>query len=767
MNREQGKVVAFRAALLGAAAIWLVPSAAGAQDAAPATPPPAPSEAPVAEDVTGIEDIVVTAQFREQRLQDTPIAITAVNAGMLEARSQTNMIQIASAAPNVTMKPTVAAYGNAAVVSIRGVGQIDYNFAYEPGVGVYIDDVYYPTVYGSQLDLLDLDRVEILRGPQGTLAGKNSIGGAVKLYSKKPTGSNSGYIEGTYGSFDRIDLRGSADLLLVPDQLYLRISGVSKRTRGYVTRKDFGCVFPNSGVAATGGSLDCVLGREGKIDFNGLRGSLRWTPTERLEINLIGDVYSDDSGPTPAPVLFVDPSRQPNFPLSQFVTGEKWVTYTTYANPTKNYAYSGTNSLDGYGLSGQVTYDLNDDMQITSISAYRSYSGYFDLDGDGTPFGLSTQHNEVDFRSFTQEVRLNGAIGDLIDYTVGGFYYDGHGVLGGRVNLPTLDNITGDTVDSDSKSGFVHVVLHATDRLNFSAGLRYTDESKFFRFVRRDPSGAFVALNGITGDYSEKRWDYRFNVDYRLSDQVLVYGNVATGFKGGGINPKPFIASHVVAFGPESMTAFEIGAKTDLFDRRMRFNVSAFFNKYKDIQLNITNGFGGFPVSNVPFNAGKADVKGFEVETDIRPFGGLMIDASLSYLDFKYKFLIPAILGSGITYDMVMPFTSKWKASAGIQYEFPLSDEMALIPRFDIAYQSEFWSLTLNRPTNRVGNVTVANARLTLKASDSWEAALSVTNLFDKYYYLNKYDGLITSLGTAQGTPGRPREWAITLKKSF
>jgi len=766
MDREKSGGLLTRAALLAATAFIALPSSLAAQTAA-ASPETAPTQDVAEADTSSDMDIVVTAQFREQRLQDTPIAITAVNSGMLEARSQSNLIQIASAAPNVTMKPTVAAYGNAAVVSIRGVGQIDYNFAYEPGVGVYIDDVYYPTVYGSQLDLLDLDRVEILRGPQGTLAGKNSIGGAVKLYSKKPTGSNTGFIEGTYGSFNRMDLRASADLLLVPDQLFLRLSGVSKRTRGYVTRKDYGCVFPGQGVEAVGGSLDCVLGKEGKIDFNGLRASLRWTPTSRLEVNLIGDVYSDDSGPTPAPVLYVDPTKQPTFPLSKFVTGEKWVTYTTYANPAKGYSYSGTNSLDGYGLSGQITYDLNDDMQVTSITAYRSYSGFFDLDGDGTPYGLSTQHNKVDFHSFTQEVRLNGSIGDLIDYTVGGFYYDGRGVLGGRVNLPTLDNITGDVVTSDSKSGFVHAVLHATDALNFSAGLRYTDESKFFRFVRKDPSGAPVALNGITGDYSKKRWDYRFNVDYRLSDAVLLYANVATGFKGGGINPKPFVASHVVSFGPESMTAFEIGAKTDLFDRLMRFNVSAFFNKYKDIQLNITNGFGGFPVSNVPFNAGRADVKGFEIETDIHPTGGLTIDGSLSYLDFQYKYLIPAILGSGITYDMVMPFTSKWKASGGIQYEIPLGGDVSLTPRFDIAYQSEFWSLTLNRPTNRVPDTTLANARLTLRLGDGLEGSLVVTNLFDKYYYLNKYDGLITSLGTAQGTPGRPREWAVTIKKTF
>src|SRR5687768_15598505 len=194
-----------------------------------------------------IPEVTVTAQFREQSVQDTPLAITAVSAAQLEARNQTNITEITNQAPNVTLKPQGATFGPSIAASIRGIGQVDFNPALEPGVGIYVDDVYYATLTGSMLDLLDLDRVEVLRGPQGTLAGRNSIGGAVKLYSQKPKGDGSGYFAATYGTRDRVDLRGSADFAL-SESVSARVSGVSKRQRGFIARRDYGCDFPNSGI---------------------------------------------------------------------------------------------------------------------------------------------------------------------------------------------------------------------------------------------------------------------------------------------------------------------------------------------------------------------------------------------------------------------------------------------------------------------------------------------------------------------------------------
>ena len=193
-----------------------------------------------ATDNNALQEVVVTAQFRQQNLQQTPIAITAVNAAMLEARNQTDIAQVAAQAPNVTLTQNGAAFGSSMVAFIRGVGQTDFNLALEPGVGIYVDDVYHATLTGSVLDLLDLDRVEVLRGPQGTLAGKNSIGGSVKLFSKKPKGDGSGYVELTGGSYSRMDARGAADLALT-ETLFMRASFASKHHDGYVTRLDYDC----------------------------------------------------------------------------------------------------------------------------------------------------------------------------------------------------------------------------------------------------------------------------------------------------------------------------------------------------------------------------------------------------------------------------------------------------------------------------------------------------------------------------------------------
>ena len=263
------------------------------------------------------DQIIVTAQFREQNLQDTPIAITAVSAEMLEARSQTSIQDVANQAPSVTLKSQGAAFGPSLGANIRGVGQFDFNPALEPGVGFYVDDVYFATLTGSILDLLDLDRVEILRGPQGTLSGRNSIGGAVRLFSRRPEGTNTGAITATYGSRDRLDLRASADINLM-EGIDFRFSAVSKQQDGYVDRLDFGCVFPAGGpatftrnfaipgadttllvnpvggVPASTNRDDCVLGKESEVGYVAMRGQLRFRPSDNIDINISGDYTDDD-----------------------------------------------------------------------------------------------------------------------------------------------------------------------------------------------------------------------------------------------------------------------------------------------------------------------------------------------------------------------------------------------------------------------------------------------------------------------------------------
>jgi iron complex outermembrane recepter protein len=758
-------------------------------------------------------EIIVTAQFREQNLQDTPLAITAVNAEMLEARSQTNISQVAAQAPSVTLKPQGTAFGPSMGASIRGIGQFDFNPALEPGVGLYIDDVYYATLTGSMFDLLDLDRVEILRGPQGTLAGRNSIGGAVKLYSQRPLGRNTATVSAAYGSRDRMDVRASADVGLT-DTLAARVAAVSKMQDGYIERRDFGCDYPagSSALNPAGGvprivpaGSDCVMAREGEVHFQAVRGQLRWQPTDRLDVNISADYTTDDRTVGGSVLLLrrnaAGAVASPNYPFppnpaarafdinpfdadiaydERFVCGP-YCNYATYRSLPDNglplATVNGRSKYNGWGVSGQVEFDLSDTMQLVSITAYRDYRTRFSNDDDLSPLAHSLGSGDLTFWSVSQEVRLNGTLlNDALEYTLGGFYMDQRSVYATTQHLryaglsPFLGN---DPVNADTKAAFAHVSWRPIDRLTLTGGIRYTEEHKDYTYSRRTPDGAIHpqlgALDGVRGDYDHDQIDYRLNAMYEVTPDITVYGQWSTGFKGGGINPRPFYAEQVLSFGPETLESWEVGFKSELFDRRVRFNVAGFYSDYSDIQLALSNcpqAGAGFAVPcALPANAGDAKVKGIEVETTIRPFGGLLIDASASYVDFDYvaDSIDPF---SGIQPNMVSTYTPEWKWSVGAQYQIPLGTAGSITPRFDAAYQSEVYTNAVNAPTNLIEAYTVANARLTWKnENEDFEVGIEVTNLFDKYYFLTLFDLTRAGAGFVTGLPGRPREWALTVKK--
>src|SRR5690606_22486849 len=236
--------------------------------------------------------IIVTAQLREQNVQDVPLSISAISGELIEERNQTNLTDIAAQMPNLLLQRNPAGQGNSVRVFIRGVGQSDQSPSVEPGVGTYIDDIYYGTVLASAFDLTDLDRIEVLRGPQGTLAGMNTLGGAIKIYSRKPSG-HGGYVEATIGNMGRRDVKASADFTLIPEAVFARITGVTRNRDGHVTRYDYACLNPSDPDVVSGAlprlanTGDCELGEMGNQQMYGLRGSLRIAPAGGpLEINL-------------------------------------------------------------------------------------------------------------------------------------------------------------------------------------------------------------------------------------------------------------------------------------------------------------------------------------------------------------------------------------------------------------------------------------------------------------------------------------------------
>jgi len=771
--------------------------------AAPAQGAP-PSSQGAATSGDRVQEIVVTAEFRKENLQNTPIAITSVNSRMLEARGQTNITQVAAQAPNVSLRPAGSSLGNTLVAYIRGVGQGDFNYALEPGVGIYIDDVYFATATGAQFNLIDLDRVEILRGPQGTLAGKNSIGGAIKLYSKKPDGNGGGYIEGTYGSGNLIQGKAAADFTIVPEKLFARVSLVSRHQDGYVNMIDYKCAHPgpiDTGVPGLGTipnnlptlvhDQSCGLGKAGGVNYTAGRVALRYNPDNRLDINLSADFDSDNSEVQPAVLKIANyPNKTPptnGVPFGPwFITGQK---YTTYANSTDFTTAYGTyydptiSHMQQWGTSADVQYNFTDKLQLTSITSYRRYTSKFGDIADGSPVSVALQFHTLKYHQFTQEVRLNDTVGDgLLDFTVGGFYFNGRGRQSGRIDLSysNLDFLSDDLIPSESIAGFVNAALHPTSKLTIDGGLRYSGDKKSYTFGRIAPDHSGPAptvggLNGVAGHFKHSRLDYRFALDYNWTPDIMTYAQVSTGFKGGGINPRPFIPAQVVPFDPETLTAYEVGAKTEFFDHRLRLNTAAFYNKYNNIQLTVFScpqysPSPAFPCF-APLNAGSADVDGAELELNAFPVKGLELDGSLSYLHFKYTSIsanvgIPGV--RGVQMGMVPPYTPSWKASFGIQYAIDLGQGIgSLTPRADVDYESSVYGNATNAPTNRIPARTVANARLTYRSpADDWELALEVTNLTDKYYAVTMDDSLATA-GYMSIGPARPREWMVSLRRNF
>jgi len=786
---------------------------------------------------TGNNDIIVTAQFREQNLQDTPLAITAVTAETMEAKSQTNLAQVADSAPNVTLKPQGASFGPSIAVSIRGIGGADFNPAFEPGVGIYIDDVYYPQLTGAVFDLLDLERVEILRGPQGTLSGRNSEGGSIKMFTRRPQGSNTGYMEATYGSRNRIGLRGGFDFKLT-DDLSGRVSGVYKHQEGYVERYDFGCVYPAGGSAtfkANDGTTQqvnpaggipalrpqgsCLIDKLGEVGYQAVRGALRYNPSSDVDINLSAEYIHDSHTAAGEVLAATDVINNPNSNLNgvpydnRFICG-KFCNFSSYSSPAINFvgaevapgirltppggqpllatSNSDQSVYSGYNLAANFHFGLSDTISIDNILAYQSWDTTFGVDDDLSPIPLSGGYNSLTHWNWSEELRLNAQLTDSITAVLGGYYFkqrtDYYSYQDLRyIPVFPLQFIQPDETPAEAKAVFANVSWEITPGLTFDGGIRYTDESKEYRYFRLNPNGTINpyldpvgavngagtpgALTGLVASYKGQRWDWRAALNYRFSPEVMVYGSVATGFKGGGTNPRPFFASQALSFAPEVLTNYEAGIKADLFDRMLRLNVNAFYGKLNDLQIGVSVCPVANPAEQTPcaalVNGGNAEEKGIEAEFSARPAEGLSIDGSVSYLDFKYTKLDPSVGGTSL--DDPLAGAPKWKWALGAQYEIDAGSFGSITPRIDASYQSEVYtgSKYLGVPQN-IDAYTIVNARLTWQNPDKdLSVSLEVTNLTDKYYYVTLFDLRGAGAGLDKAQPGRPREWAVSVKKTF
>lgn len=805
-NSRQARLLARCSALavvLGAAS--LASSQAAAQDVGAQPDGSGAAERPT--DTVDAGEIVVTARYRSETLQHAPIAITAVNSDLIEKQGLQSVQDVAQNAPNVVLTSGSDQSGGRSVAAIiRGVGQTSFQFAQSPGVGFYMDEVYFGTLFGSDFDIGDVDRVEVLRGPQGTLFGRNSEGGAVRVFTKNATGEGGGMVDVGYGTRNHVRVLGNFDTTLVDDKLFARVSAGVDSQDGYVDRIDFACRNPtlrgNLPYRAYEG--DCKVGElGGKKTYSG-RIALRALPTDNLTIDLKvnGLLERDQAAPMKAVDIKnasdgVDPVSGlpygaagrayavnyliPTYGMEfddRFLNTGKYESYAVFDDLRTGLHYPEHTNIDQIGGSLRVNWDLPF-ATVTSITGYEHYTGRAGDNPTASP--LPGAFTDVSFRhtQWSEELRLGGEnpIGGLdLEWTVGGYYYIEHDLEGGNIAIDFLDQVFGqnDPARDEVISPFAHAVLHLTDKLSIEGGWRLTHEEKSYTFVR-----TYLLLNGenVIGQNIQQfpgvskatsttkgRNDFKANITYQFTPDLMVYGTIATGFKSGGINPIPTLASQIVPFGPETLTSYEAGLRASLFGGLLRINPTVYYNDYKGLQRTapVTDPSGA-PFSSLT-NVGQVHIKGVELEVSARPFHGFTIDASGSYLDYVTVDLGGA---TGINPDIRPPLVPEWQGHVGAQYTLDMDDLSSFSLRLDYRYQTKVFFDQRGSPTTAQGAYGLLNGQLSWTSPDeNWRVTLEGKNLTNKYYYywMSNFE---TVHGVTNGSIGEPREFLLSVRRSF
>lgn len=731
-------------------------------------------EAPVEAEQPGLSDIVVTAQRRSTNLQQTPISITALTSEGLRERSANDVSGVTDSTPNVQLVTSSQASGgsNFAQLFIRGVGQTDFYITKDPAVGLYVDGVYLARAPGALLQLLDVERVEVLRGPQGTLFGKNTAGGALSIITKRPEGEFSGVAELQAGGYGRRNVAGSFEVPLVQDRLFLRATGLSQHQDGYYERLQTG---PIDGRTADGNSIGAHSGRV----------TLRWTPLNNVDVTLSADGTLQRQTATDYQAINIvnDPpniqlfNRAVLMPRGQlydrsYVAPRPWTTYST----TPSY-----NNTDVWGSSGTISWDLGP-LQLKSISAYRSLRAAARTDADGTPFDIVASDGVViKQHQISQELQLTGNAFDRhLAWVVGLWYFQENAedrqssrqlvglfealeaapersIAGPRVmgdvcpgdgsepmclgGAGNPNNVAFDlsrnfvrTLRGRSYAAFGQGTLKVTDALSFTAGVRISREEKAFTFEETRPLQDNQSRFGVLK--VSPSWNVftpKLGAEYRFTDALMAYASYAWGFKAGGITGRPTAAELFKAFDPERLITYEIGAKSEWFDHKLRLNVAGFFSQYRDIQItrNTTDMQGMFV--RLEQNAGSGNIKGFEAEATFAPVRALNISAAVGYTDFKFTSLLPQEGppgGMSITLDSQLPYTPKLTAAFAASYRIDLGSAGLITPRVDLDYSSGYFVDIPNTQAIAQGRYALINARLAYTPrSQKWELYLASTNL--------------------------------------
>ncbi len=710
-----------------------------------------PTEA--ASDATTLDKITVTARKREETIQEVPIAVTAFTPETLDKLNIQGLADLDAQVPNLTI---YAARGSSSTATayIRGIGQADPLWGVDPGVGIYLDDVYIARPQGALLDVFDVGRIEVLRGPQGTLYGKNTIGGAIKYISRALPTETEGFAQLTVGNYNQLDAKAAlGGSIGGPDSgLRARVSVAS------MNRDGFGTNLLNDQEVSD-------------KEINAARFQLGAYAGDDLDFQFALDWLDDQSGVRSAKMLAPNPLAPAYPPLD-----DRYDIRSGMPN---------VNDTVMKGASATVNWRPNDNWVFKYVIAKRESDTETNIDFDTTPLKL------VDVRAFysdsqvTNELQANYDAGGRARGVMG--LYSFNGDAGGHVlnhffnplaPVALTNPLYGDTqgvVNTKSFAAYADWTFDLTDRLKLDVGVRYTDEDKhaialnrFYLTPTYETSWGTAANFDKTVNF--KNTSPKVSLDYEITDDIMIYGLASRGFKSGGYN----IRANTTAvprsgepFDDEQVDSYEIGSKMAFFDQKLFLNLAAFHNVYKDIQLSVFTSY-TLPNGSQSFfgdftNAGKGTVNGAEVEYQWLPNEHWLISGNLAWLDAKYDEFIT----SGVNVADSQRFTNapEFSGALNVEWRTPLANGGNLSARVGYSYQSEVWPTTDLSPFIKQEGYGLVGAGVIWKVNDSWQLSLQGSNLADEEYRTTGYN--IAAYGVLTGFYGPPRQYSLTARYDF
>ncbi len=659
----------------------------------------------------GIETVTVTAERRSENIQKVPLTISALTGQGLDQAGVKSTMDLQNQTPGFVIK-TNSAFGQP---YIRGIGSDLVSASSDSSVAMFVDDVYQARPVGSIQNFYDVDRVEIVKGPQSTLFGRNVTGGAVRIFSKTPTDEFSADLDALYGNYNQFRVRGAVNIPL-SDDVAVRFAGISSTRDGY-SYNDF---------------LDK---RTDDLNTQAARASLAWHPNQDFEWILTGDFMTQDDSNGLA--NWPDPTCCVNLGIILGGIVPKDPRHVTHDVDDFEHGTS-------VGVTSRVNW-TNPLGSLTAITGYRRVGLYEGLDLDGTNVAFAQDFPVLHSTTLTQDLQLSSDGEGPFEWVVGANYLNEQAFQELVIGVPAFgaESRPSGAVTTNAYAVYAQGTYHFNDQLKLTAGLRYSYETRLQNYLQvvTDPLGA-IGGSGVIVARQYGSWDSAtpsFTLQYDFSPEIMLYASASNGFKAGGFNSTAFQSG----FDPEKLWAYEIGQKGTYLDGRLQINASLFNYDYKDIQVNTLEPGappGAFPVV---INAASATIRGLDLGITALPLDGLTLEANAEYLDAHFDKFVSIDPNNPLAdpdrTGQQLPQAPKWALNFAASYTFDVASMGDLTLRGEVHHQSLIYFNSFADRVTAQKPYTVYNARMQFDVKDSnWYVAVFGNNLDDTLYAQTK-----------------------------